>query len=213
MEKLIAVIFDEETKANAGFEALRQLDRDGEISVYEARMIAKQPSGSIRFIDTTDELAFPVVTGATVVGAFVGLLSGPLGVVSGGMVGALISSIVHTAHLGVTDEFVNGVSTALAPGKFAVVADISEDRLTPLDTRMEETGGVVFRQPRSAVVDTHLGLDPAAHRAEMQQLEAERAQARPDRQAKIDAHPHRQNLCLTINRWRNGPAGDRNIVT
>ena len=187
MEKLIVVIFDDEMKANAGFDALRQLDRDGEISVYEARMIAKELSGSIRFIDTTDELAFPVIAGATVVGAFVGLLGGPLGVVSGGMAGALISSIVHTAHLGMTDEFVNDVSTALVPGKFAVVADISEDRLTPLDTRMEETGGVVFRQPRSAVVDTHLGLDPAAHRAEMEQLKAERAQARSDRLVKIDA--------------------------
>jgi len=40
MEKLIVVIFDDEMKANAGFDALRQLDRDGEISVYEARMVA-----------------------------------------------------------------------------------------------------------------------------------------------------------------------------
>ncbi len=187
MEKLIVVIFDDEMKANAGFEALRQLDQDGEISIYEARMIAKEPSGGIRFIDTTDELAFPVVAGATAVGAFVGLLSGPFGVVSGGMAGALISSIVHTAHLGITDAFVNDVSTALGPGKFAVVADISEDRLTPLDTRMEETGAVVFRQPRSEAVDRHLGLDPAAHRAEMEQLKAERAQAKSDRLLKIDA--------------------------
>jgi uncharacterized membrane protein len=187
MEKLIVVIFDDETKANAGFEVLRQLDRDGEISVYEVRMIAKEPSGSIRLLDTTDEMVFPVIGGATVVGALVGILSGPFGVVSGGMAGALISSIVHAANLGITDGFVNEVSSALAPGKFAVVADISEERLTPLDTRMDETGGVVFRQPRSAVVDIHFGLDPAAHRAEMEQFEVERAQARSDRLAKIDA--------------------------
>jgi len=99
MEKLIVVSFDDETKANAGFQALRQLDRAGEISVYEMRIIVKEPSGSIRFIDTTDETAFPVIGGATVVGAFVGLLSGPFGVVSGGMAGALISSIVHAGRL------------------------------------------------------------------------------------------------------------------
>jgi uncharacterized membrane protein len=196
MEKLIVVSFDDETKANAGFQALRQLDRAGEISVYEMRIIVKEPSGSIRFIDTTDEMAFPVIGGATVVGAFVGLLSGPVGVVTGGMAGALISSIVHAGRLGITDEFVSDVSTDLVPGKFAVVADISEDRLTPLDTRMEETGGVVFRQPRSAVVDTLLGLDPAAHRAELEQLEAERAQARSDRLAKIDARIEAQRRKL-----------------
>jgi uncharacterized membrane protein len=189
MEKLLVVSFDNETKANAGFQALRQLDRAGEISVYEMRIIAKEPSGSIRFVDTTDEMAFPVIGGATVVGAFVGLLSGPVGVVTGGMAGALISSFVHAGRLGITDEFVNDVSSALAPGKFAVVADISEaeERLTPLDTRMEEAGGVVLRQPRRAVVDTLLGLDPVAHQAELEQIEAERAQARADRVAKIDA--------------------------
>jgi uncharacterized membrane protein len=40
MEKLIVIVFDDQTKANAGFEILRQLDRDGEVSVYEAQMIA-----------------------------------------------------------------------------------------------------------------------------------------------------------------------------
>jgi uncharacterized membrane protein len=187
MEKLIVVIFDDERKANAGFDALRQLDREGEISVYEARMIAKEPGGSIRFLDTTDELALPVIGGATVAGAFVGLLGGPFGVVTGGVAGTLVSSLVHAAHLGITDDFVHDVSTALAPGKFALVADISEDRLTPLDARMEETGAAVFRQPRSEVVDAHLGLDPAADRAELERLKAERAQARSDHLAKIDA--------------------------
>jgi hypothetical protein len=87
----------------------------------------------------------------------------------------------------VTDEFVDDVNTAMTAGKFAVVADVSEDWVTPLDTRMEEIGGVVFRRTRSEVKRIHHDRDVAAHRAEMAQLKAERAQARSDRQAKIDA--------------------------
>jgi len=34
VEKLIVIVFDDQTKANAGFEILRQLDSDGEVSVY-----------------------------------------------------------------------------------------------------------------------------------------------------------------------------------
>jgi len=187
VEKLIVVVFDDQTKADAGFEILRQLDRDGEISVYEAQMIAKEPSGSIRYLDNSDKMAFPVIGGSTAVGAFIGLLGGPLAALIGGMAGGLIGSIGDLVHAGVTDEFVNDVNTAMTVGKFALVADVSEDWVTPLDARMEEIGGVVFRRTRSEVKRMHHDRDVAAHRAEMEQLKAERAQARADRLAKIDA--------------------------
>jgi len=51
--------------------------------------------------------------------------------------------------VGVTDEFVSDVTAALTPGKVAVVADISEEWVTPLDMRVEQIGGVVFRRARS----------------------------------------------------------------
>jgi len=187
VEKLIVIVFDDQTKADAGFEILRQLDRDGEISVYEAQIIAKEPGGDVRYIDSSNKLAFPVIGGTTAVGALVGLLGGPLGALIGGMVGGLIASIGDLEHAGVTDEFVNDVNTAMTAGKFAVVADVSEDWVTPLDTRMEEIGGVVLRRTRSEVKRMHHDRDAAAHRTEMEQLKAERAQARSDRLAKIDA--------------------------
>jgi uncharacterized membrane protein len=187
VEKLIVIVFDDQTKAFAGFEALRQLDRDGEISVYEAQMIRKEPTGSIEYIDNVDKVTFPIVGGTSAVGVIVGLLGGPLGALLGGMAGGLISSIAAAEHAGVTDDYVNDVNTAMTPGKFAVVADISEDWVTPLDTRMEEIGGVVFRRTRTEVKRMHHDQDVAAHRAEMEQLKAERAQARSERRAKIDA--------------------------
>ena len=204
MEKMIVIVFDDRTKANAGCEILRQLERAGEISVYEAQMIAKEPSGSIQYIDNSDTLAFPAIGGTTAVGALVGLLGGPLGALLGGMAGGLIGSIGDLVHAGVTDEFVNDVNTAMTVGKFALVADVSEDWVTPLDARMEEIGGVVFRRTRSEVKRMHHDRDVAAHRAEMEQLKAERAQARADRLAKIDAKIDHLRLKLenTIERKR-----------
>ena len=187
MEKMIVIVFDSQSKAFDGFEILRHLDREGEISLYEAQIIAKEPSGALRLIDNPDNLAFPLIGGGTAVGALVGLLGGPVGALVGATAGALIGSIGDLEHSGVTDEFIGDVTTALTPGKVAVVADISEEWVTPLDTRVEQIGGVVFRRPRSAVKDTQDDRDAAAHRAEMEQLKAERAQARADRLAKIDA--------------------------
>ena len=187
MEKLIVIVFNDQINALAGYEALRQLDSDGAIFIFDARIIAKEPSGEIRYIDNTNTLTAPVIGGTSAVGILIGLLGGPLGALIGGVTGAVIASIADLHHAGVTDEFVNDVNMALTPGKFAVVADISEEWLSPLDKRIEEIGGVVFRRARADVKRTHHDHDVAAHRAEMDQLKAERAQARSERLSKIDA--------------------------
>jgi len=187
VEKLIVIVFDEQSRAHAGFEALRELDRDGEISLFEVQSVVREPNGQIRVIENPEDLDFPVIGFSTLVGTFVGVLAGPLGLLGGAAAGALIGCIVSLARADVTDEFVNDVSTALAPGKFAVVADVLEDCTTPLDERMEPLGGVVFRRARGQVRSIHHDRDVAAHRAEMERLKAERAQANGERLDKIDA--------------------------
>jgi len=187
MEKLIVIVFDDQTKAFAGLEALRELDRDGEISLFAAQIAAKEPNGGVRFIDTPDGVDFPVIGVSTLVGTLVGVIGGPIGLLGGAAAGALIGSIIELEHAGITDEFINDVAAALTPGKVAVVADIAEEWVTPLDTRMERIGGVVFRRARTLVKNLQADRDAAAHRVEMEQLKAERAQARGERLAKIDA--------------------------
>ena len=187
MEKMIVVVFNNEPKAFEGLQALRDLDNEGEISLYEAQIVAKEPSGVVRVIDTADLSGFPMIAGGTAVGTLVGILGGPIGVLAGASAGALIGSIGDAEEVGVTDEFANDVTTALTPGKVALIADIAEEWVTPLDTRMERIGGVVFRRTRTLVESTQDDRDAAAHRAEMEQLKAERAQSRSDRLAKIDA--------------------------
>jgi|SRR5271157_309876 len=187
MEKLIVIVFDNQTKAFAGLEALRELDRDGEISLFAAQIAAKEPDGGVRVIDNPNDVDFPVIGVSTLLGTLVGVLGGPIGLLGGAAAGALIGSIVELGHAGVTDEFINDIATAMTPGKVAVVADIAEEWVTPLDTRMERIGGVVLRRARTLVKNLQDDRDAAAHRVEMEQLQAERAQARGERLAKIDA--------------------------
>jgi len=130
---------------------------------------------------------FPAVGIGSLTGSVLGALGGPIGIVAGAAAGALIGFIINLERAGVTDDFVNDVSTAMAPGKFAVVADVVEDSTAPLDERMEPLGGVVFRRTRSEAKSIHHDRDVAAHRAEMERLKAERAQANGERLGKIDA--------------------------
>ena len=141
MEKMVVVVFNNQPKALEGWQTLRELDKEGEISLYEVRIVAKEPSGHVRVIDNADVLAFPMIAGSTVVGTLVGLLGGPLGAFIGASGGALIGAIGDAEEVGVTEEFVNDIKTALTPGKVALVAEIDEEWVTPLDTRMERIGG------------------------------------------------------------------------
>jgi len=188
MEKFIVVVFDKnEAKAFEALRAIEELDKIGEISVYDAQIVVKTPSGLARVIDEDDNRAFAFVGGGGLVGALIGLLGGPVGALVGAAAGALTGSIGDIEMTGVTDDFVNDVSKALKVGKVAVIADIDEDWVTPLDTRMEELGGVLFRRIRSVVKTSQHDRDAVAYQAEMDQLKAERKQARAERLAKIDA--------------------------
>ena len=79
MEKLIVIVFDNQAKAFAGLEALRELDRDGEISLFAAQIAAKEPNGGVRFIDNPNDADFPVIGVSTLLGTLVGVFGGPIG--------------------------------------------------------------------------------------------------------------------------------------
>ena len=54
---------------------------------------------------------------------------------------------VYTAA--VEEDFLTEVSTELTASKCALLAEVDEDWVTPVDTRMEALGGVVRRKLKS----------------------------------------------------------------
>jgi hypothetical protein len=79
-------------------------------------------------------------------------------------VGALVGSL--------QTEFLGAVERELAPGAFAVIAEISED--TSLDARMEELGGRVFYEWWEDFIDDLLEERTSVRRAELAARRAER---------------------------------------
>ncbi len=192
MEKMLVVVFDSESKAYEGSSALTQLDAEGSIAIHAESVIKKNDDGTV----TVEELDsdFPVRTvGGTAIGSLIGLLGGPVGVGVGLAAGALAGSIGDLHAAGVGADFLDQVTTALAPGKCAVLADISEEWVTPIDTSMEKLGGAVFRTPRKSFEDEQRARDVAALRGEIDELKAEFAGARADRKANIQARIDKLN--------------------
>ena len=186
MEKMLVAVFDNESGTYEGSRALGQLDAEGSITIHAEAVIKKANDGTVSMMQEDDD--FPVRTaGGTAIGSLIGLLGGPIGMGIGAVAGALTGSISDLYVAGVNAEFLDDASAALTPGKCAVVADISEEWVTPVDTRIEALGGVVFRAPKSTVEDDQRARDVADLKEEVAQLKAEHAKARADRKAKIQA--------------------------
>lgn len=184
MDRMLVVVFDNEAKAYEGKRALAQLDSEGNITLYGYAVISKNKDGSTTWKKDDDYGPLGTVAGTTL-GSVIGMFFGPVGLAVGATVGLAGGATFDLTHGAVGEDFVNDVSSALTPGKVAVVAEIEEDWTTPVDSRMEAIGGTIFRRALSDVRHQIHHENVAAMKADMAQLKAEHAQAHADRKAKL----------------------------
>lgn len=185
MEKVIAVVFDNEKNAYEGLKALRGLHDDGNVTVYDDAVVVKDADGKVATREVSDDAVGTAV--GLLTGSLIGLLGGPVGLAIGASTGTMAGAAFDLSRAGINADFVDEISGSLLPGTAAVLADIDEDWQAPIDTRMEALGGHVFRRNRIDVEDAYFERQDAAFRAELQALEAERKQAAAERKARLDA--------------------------
>jgi uncharacterized membrane protein len=184
MNKVAVVIFSDEKQGYEGARAIRELDREGAITVYADTVIRKDPDGKISVLQVPDDTPIGTLSGL-LVGGMVGLLGGPAGLAIGLGAGTLAGAAVDLTRAGVGSDFIDEVSDTLTSGKVALIAEIDEGWQTPLDSRMEALGGQIFRRNRIDVEDAMFAKEVAAYEAELDQLEAELEKASAERKAKI----------------------------
>ena len=185
MDKVMAVVFNDEKQAYEGLRALRDLHRDGSITLYSNAVVAKDLNGKVAVQETSDSpdgTVFGLLTGS-----LVGILGGPIGLALGASYGTMIGATFDLVRAGISDDFVQEMSEYLVPGKTAVIAELDEDWQAPIDARMEPLGGFVFRRNRIEVEDAYYEREAAAYRDELLALEAERQKASAERKAKLEA--------------------------
>ena len=186
MEKMLVVVFDNETKAYEGSQALNQLDYEGSITIYAKGILIKSPDGTVTMKQGEDDFPVRTVSG-TAIGSLIGLLGGPAGLAVGALAGTLAGGMADLFVAGINSDFLGEVFKALTPGKYAIVADISEEWVTPVDVKMEALNGFVYRAPKKSVEEAQRARDIAELQAEIDQMKAEHAGAKAERKAKLQA--------------------------
>ncbi|HLK60128.1 MAG TPA: DUF1269 domain-containing protein [Chthonomonadaceae bacterium] len=186
MSKFIVAIFPNEKIAYDGTQALKELDAEGSLTLYSMAVVTQDTDGKLSVKQAADEGPLGTAVGS-LTGGLIGLLGGPVGMAVGFAGGALVGSWGDLFHLGVSSKFLEEVSQKLTPGKVAVVADIDEDWITPLDTRMDALGGIVVREWRTDFEEELYEREVNSRKAEVAQLRTEFAQAREENKAKLRA--------------------------
>ena len=186
MDKIVVVVFDSEAKAYEGSLALQELQNEGSINLYAKAVIAKDGNGKVTVKQSAD--MGPVGTAVGLLtGSLIGLFGGPIGVALGMSIGTSGGMLYDLAQLGVSEDYLSDVGKSLQPGKAAVVAEVWEEWMLPVDTKMEALRGVVFRTTRMDVADEQIEKDNAALEADLAELEAEYDRASGEVKMKLQA--------------------------
>lgn len=172
MNKMLITIFDNPTAAEAGLHALRRLHSEGDITLYATGVIAKDLAGLVNVQSAIDRDPVGASVGMAV-GSLIGLLGGPLGLLLGASTGAVVGTLRDDWEVGVGMDFIDTVERQMTPGKVAVVAEVDEEWVTPVDAAMAELHGTVFRRARSETLVAQFDQDIAALKAELRELESE----------------------------------------
>lgn len=189
-DKIVVTVFDNEKSAYEGSKALNDLHAEGSITLFASAVIAKDAAGKVSVKQLDDH--GPVGTGVGLVtGTLIGLLGGPVGVAIGVSAGTFGGMLYDLAKVGVGEDFLEEVAEQMTPGKFAVVAEVREEWVMPLDMRMEAAGGVVIRRMRGEVLDFQIERDATVLTGELADLKTEHElalwESKPKLEEKIDA--------------------------
>ncbi|MFI5182613.1 MAG: DUF1269 domain-containing protein [Thermoanaerobaculia bacterium] len=181
---MLVVVFDNEKKAFEGESSLKQLEREGSFSIYAGAVVVKHADGTVSVKQLDDSGPIGTLAG-TAVGSLIGVLGGPVGLAIGAASGLALGALYDADDIRVGSDFVDDVTKMLTPNKVAVVAEVEEEWTTPVDTRMEALGGVVFRRALWEVREKIRNEEIAAMKADLAQLKSEISKAHADRKAKL----------------------------
>jgi uncharacterized membrane protein len=170
--KILVSVFDTEPKSFEGLSALKDLHCQGDITVYATSVIVKDRAGVVAIRQATEEGPLGTLLGA-VTGGLVGLIAGPAGAAMGASLGSLGGLTYDLSKVGVGIDFIEEIGAFLTPGKAAVIADVDETWVTPVNSRLRPLGAMTFRRLPGEVIDDQLTRESIAGEQELRELQAE----------------------------------------
>jgi uncharacterized membrane protein len=190
MDYVIAVSFEEDSKASEALTKLTHLGSQDQVDVQDAAVVLREADGHIEIkneVSGESGVAGSITGG--VVGLLVGVLGGPFGILLGGLAGLTVGATYDLDESNLSDSVLRDLGQALPVGRVGLLAQLGEVDTETVDIAMAAVGGTVTRRPLVDVEGELAAADEAqqaARRAASKQLhEQRRTQAKERVDAKI----------------------------
>ena len=145
-ENVIAVSFEEDSKAYEAMTLLKQLDSQDQVDLEGAAVVERHDDGHVEIKDQVADEPLYGTAGGGVVGLIIGILGGPLGVLIGGATGVLVGSLFDVSDADSTESALSAISQSVGAGRTALLAEVAEQSTEVVDEAMRGLGGEVLRR-------------------------------------------------------------------
>ena len=157
-DKVIVAVFATQNQAYDAAREIQNLDKDSIIELKRGAITTKDAKGNLTIPDTKGVGAAWGLLGGGLIGGLLGALLGPVGVAvgaaasaaaTGALVGAasggFVGTTVDLVEYGLSEDFIDDVSTQINPGDTALIAEVDEGSTESIDRIVTLHGGRVYR--------------------------------------------------------------------
>src|SRR5262245_56468924 len=157
-DRVIVAVFKTQNQAYDAAREIQELDKDGFTQLKRGAIMTKDAKGNLAILDTKGIGTVWGLVGGSLIGGLLGALLGPVGVAAGAAAGAAATgaalgataggAIGATADLGgfgMSQDFIDDVSTQIYPGETALLAELDEGSTVSIDRIVARHGGRVSR--------------------------------------------------------------------
>ncbi len=143
-ELIIATFESDENAAGRVLDSVRQLAKDGVLTLENAAVIVKTQAGEVKVEDPGDVDSKRGRVFGAITGGIVGLLGGPIGAIVGAAAGAATGGVTaKLADYGVSNRMIKDIEKGLKPSSSAIIAYVQLSWVDTAVAQLEKNGATV----------------------------------------------------------------------
>ena len=160
---LIAIRFDEPLMAQEMLLAFARLVKQGAVEMEDAAIVLKDTDGKIRLQQTRDVMAGQGAASGGWVGALVGIIGGPVGILAGGALGAAAGGLfAKLRDYGIDNDEMKEMGEKLSRGEAALFVLLESYDVSAVAMEMRRFDGRLFHSTADEAIQNRF-RDELAH--------------------------------------------------
>ena len=160
---LIAIKFDEPLLAQEMLLAFARLVKRQSVDMEDAAIVTKDDDGKIRLRQTRDVMPGQGAASGGWVGALVGIIGGPVGMLAGGALGAAAGGLfAKLRDVGIDDDQMREMGEQLGRGQAALFVLLNHYDVTAVAMEMRRFEGELFHSTAHEAIEQRLRDELAA---------------------------------------------------